>query len=143
MARNVTITDKDRTVGMTENGEWNPFSIKDRDGKIKWSVKPDEPGVYILQYQLLGRIITKPTTRLELRIQRYPIDPADGGTAWDYIDLDKTVKPSVWFGTRSGKVEILAAGDYSTSVGIDYRVSGGRIERNQIVLKFIRQEDNN
>jgi hypothetical protein len=138
VSSHLTVSDKSRPVTLTGDGKWHAFSIKDKDGKTKQSIKP-EPGVYILFYQLLGKVLMVPSTRLEVRIQRYPVDPDDNGTAWDTIDTERGVT-TTWMGTRGGKVEVFANGDYSRGIGIDYRFKGGKLECSQRILKFVAQQ---
>jgi len=133
-----TCTDKGRPVTLVGNGTWYPFTIKD-EGKVVKSLKPP-PGTYLVHVALLGKILTKPTSNLEVRGERYPIDEADNGTGWTSISLHH-LTTTTWFGTFTYKVVIAKDGKTSTATGIHYRYKGGKIECSQRILKFLRQRD--
>lgn len=136
------IVDKDRRQLLVSDGDWHPLNFRLENGRIVNSVGVGEgipEGVYLLQYQLRGKIVAMPATVLELRVQRYPIDTEDAGTAYDYIDLTKRVTRDLWFGTRHAKVEVRATGNYSRKIGIDYRFRGGSLTCTARVLKFVEQ----
>lgn len=135
VALHPTFVDKSRLVTLKADGNWHAFGFV-FDGKATTKVVVPA-GTYLLQYQLLGSSVTP--GRLDTRIQRYPLDPADNGTAWDYIELPG----GSWFGTRVGKVVVHQDGTYSTASGLDYRVRtrGQVVKASQRVLKFVRQRD--
>jgi hypothetical protein len=135
-----TCTDKDRPVSLTPNGAWHAFTIKDSDGKVKKSLTP-APGVYIMHVALLGKVLSKTDSNLEVRAERYPFDLADNGTGWTAIDVHRT-SSTTWFGTFTAKVVINKPGSKtSTSAGIHYRYKGGKLECSQRIIKFLRQRD--
>jgi hypothetical protein len=138
VALHPTISDKNRKVTLKLDGEWHPFTIRDTDGKVKTSIVVP-PGIYILIYALVGKVTTRPSQLTDLRVQRYPVDPKDNGTAWD--TLDAMNQGGSWHCTRSAKVEVKASGSYSTAIGIDYRGFSGALTCEQRILKFVRQRD--
>lgn len=144
MSFDVTIEDKHRPENMLPQPDKPGFlHFKDRDEKIKRSLAPDRPGVYIVQIQLRGRILLQPLSRLEVRHERYPFDAADNGTAWHPISLkDPAVEPGIWFDTMLGKIVIAPPGaQKSTSAGMSYQFRGGALECFSRVVKFIYIHD--
>jgi len=148
-ATHPTITDKDREVGMAEDGLWHPWQVKRFDGLIEPDFAPPMlPGdelldfrTYFVNVSVSGLIVTEPDSRIDVRLDRYPFDPDDNGTAWNYISLTKRVVSGSWHGTFGGKIEIWREGSYSTSMGLGYRVSGGAIKIDSRVVKFLRLRD--
>lgn len=139
-AQAITVTDKDRLRGMQEDGEWDDFSIKGLDGDIRPDILlPD--GTYICIVALHGQILEEPESDLEVRGQRYP---SLDSTGWSVIPLKNRVDPGVWFGTFTFKIVIQAGSTVSSiaeRVGIDYRVRGGALKIEHVILKFLRQAD--
>lgn len=156
-----TISDKGRDVGMNEDGEWNVWQVKrvgtpGFDGLIEPNVKPplapgDDPmkmRTYYVSVAVSGSVIEEPLTRIDVRLDRYPFDASDNGTAWSYIELTKRVKDG-WHGTFGGKIEIYPDGyisnetgrPYSWSVGLGYRVVGGALRIDSRIVKFLRLPD--
>lgn len=140
MSVHVTISDKDRARRLLMDGQWHALDVLDLDKTIKKVLMPP-PGTYEMTYHVNGRIVSMPASRLEHRIERYPIDLNDHGTAWDYTSFRDLVKPGFWFGRGGGKVVIYADGTYSTGVGIDYRGRSGFVYLDDLVIKFVRQID--
>jgi len=135
----LTIEDKNRPVTLAHDGAWHSIGIKDTDGIIKKTIVPP-PGTYMLQYQLLGSVPRSWSgSRLEVRVQRYPVDAEGRGTAWDYIELHGLVTAATWMATRQAKVVVMPDGNYSTGIGLDYRIrgSGTGVVLAQRVLKFV------
>lgn len=153
-------------IGLIEDGDWHWFSIRDdRDGQIKRAVVvPD--GTYSLLVALGGKLLTVPPSDLEVSAVRYHLKPGplpnvppvglaneiDRGevgelyhdsTAWSRISLGRCVTSS-WFDTFDAKIVVRAGSTDPTeahAVGIDYRVDGGSMNRDALILKFLRQRD--
>lgn len=141
MARHVTITDKERPAALIENGAWQFVWIRDRDGMLKYSVRPDESGIYLLQVQLRFEIVKEPDSIIEARYDRYPWDPDDNGTAYQRIDPRRSVDEGEVSTTMHGKIEINPPGaTYSSSTGLGIRLRGGVVRLINRTFKFIQYE---
>lgn len=153
-----TISDKDREVGMDEDGQWHATQVKRTwsDNLIEPDFAPplvatDDPTkkrIYIVSTTLRGCVVDMPTIRsFTVRYDRYPFDPLDNGTYWTRVslrDLDEKDADGhdIWFATLTGKLELWpVGGSYSTSWGIGYRINGGALKINSRVIKAVRQKD--
>lgn len=148
-----TISDKERDVGMAEDGDWHTWQVRRSwDGLIEPDFTPPMlPGdellavrTYWVAVNVRGLILMLPSIRrLDVRLDRFPLDPADNGTAWDHIDLREFQTGEEWFGSFAGKIEFHRSGTYSTSAGLGYRVPSGdgTLKINSRIVKLLRQRD--
>lgn len=157
-----TISDKDRSVGMNEDGEWHGAKVlTEWDGvpvldfvpPLRPEDDPTKMRTYWVDTRVGGKLLALPDTDrpvIEFRYDRVPVDDEDNGTALsNAIDLRLFRVGGLWHANWAGKVEFYPEGyvspktglPYSWKARLSYNVNGGRLTLDNRVVKLLRQRD--